>query len=103
MSVRHPHKRTGLSLLCLQEEAYHGFYEVYHDFFFNSRACLMRYSETLKYDAAFTIDQDSVVRVRIFIFSSDVVPPHYRFFLVFAPSACPGHWLLSSFFQIHVL
>ena len=33
----------------------------------------MRYSETLKYDAAFTIDQDSVVRVRIFIFSSDVV------------------------------
>ena len=101
MSVRHPHRRTGLSLLCLQEETYHGFYEVYHEFFFNSRACLMRYSETLKYDAAFTIDQDSVVIVRIFIFSSNVVLPNV-FFLVFAPSACPGHGLLSSFLQIHV-
>ena len=40
----------------------------------------MRYSETLKYDAAFTVDQDSVVIVRIFIFSSNVVLPNVFFF-----------------------
>ena len=40
----------------------------------------MRYSKTLKYAAAFTIDQDAVVIVRIFIFSSNVVLPNVFFF-----------------------
>ena len=82
MSVRHPHRIAELSLLCLLGEVYYGFcqnYQVCLMIFFSSRACLMRYSETSKNDAAFTIDQDSDVRVRIFFFSSDVVLPNVSF------------------------
>ena len=63
----------------------------------------MRYSETLKYDAAFTIDQDSLVRVRIFIFSSGVVLPNVCFFsyLLREPVQVTGYCLHFFRYMYH--
>ena len=73
----------------------------YHEFLFNSRACLMRYSETPKYDAAFTIDQDSVVRVRIFfpLFRCSTSQCFFFSYLLCQPFRSLA---FSSFLQLHV-